>query len=943
MKRKLSLSSKIFSIVFFLLLLLVGKTLTWTSVSQSALNMWGIDSKREVHLLKLEKDMNGNETEHPVEGAEFYLFQVTPTGDVQIGGLYSTDAEGKITIDLAPGDYYFLEHRPGEGFDFDVDSNGEAIKKYPFTVTPSSDNSKPIVTVFNRRSAGKLELKKIVENEDGSALTSEQLEEEFEFKVTFSDGNGYYYSIDGGSKTFLNSGGTLKLKHGQTATFDALPVGVYYSIIETPRPGYGTSSTNSSGNISTLPSVSTFVNTFERTGSLEVSKEVINGDGSPLTAEQEQHVFKFVFHIDSEGQYDYSTNKGQTGTLSDGDNFELVHGEHLILKGLPQGAEYTIRELPQDGYTASPSEYTGRVSGGYLVYLPFVNQYNSTTEEGSLSFEKKIITSPIDEDQKFPFVVTFSDNGSYEYSINEGPKQLLQSGGTIELKHGDIVTFPHLPAGLGYTIEEKNVAHYQPSFDKVTGQILSNEHTHYVFENSYAAPSQLIIEKEGKGAGFDSSKIFEFTLWINDVEWPEKIHLRAGESSVPIPVQPGDTWRVEETNNWDDAYAQTAIVNGSGVVSGEGLIIYVTVTNTYVGDALTQIKGKKTWVVPPGQTGLIPDSIEVLLKIGDKVVARQVVTGPDWSYSFDVPKVDDNGNEIHYTIEEVPVEGFYPEQGPGPFDLTNTWISPIEVLPPPVVKIMTGDKPAQEEKFEFVMTPGDVKVHINGAGKVNFDALSFKKAGDYQFTLREVNAHKVGMTYDASVYTWKVSIVQKQGKLRLDSEVLLKNGEHYEGKDFRFTNHYDQSKADEETIIKGKKTWDYGDLPQKERPTSIQVILLGNGKPVYQTEVTAAEAWAYSFKVPRYDEKGKLIVYSIDEKKIPGFSVEKNGYDLKNIYDGKTKVPSSTAPPGERQHLPLPESGVRDRIALLLWGLNLLMLAAILLMKRGTHFPPDKK
>lgn len=88
-------------------------TLAWSSGRQSALNQGQTSTEmRPVHLLKLERDTEGNQTEIAVPGADFVLYNnQDPENPVQIQTTFTTDQEGRITVSLPPGQYFFQETR----------------------------------------------------------------------------------------------------------------------------------------------------------------------------------------------------------------------------------------------------------------------------------------------------------------------------------------------------------------------------------------------------------------------------------------------------------------------------------------------------------------------------------------------------------------------------------------------------------------------------------------------------------------------------------------------------------------------------------------------------------------------------------------------------------------------------------------------------------------
>ncbi|PFM34050.1 Cna B-type domain-containing protein, partial [Bacillus cereus] len=84
------------------------------------------------------------------------------------------------------------------------------------------------------------------------------------------------------------------------------------------------------------------------------------------------------------------------------------------------------------------------------------------------------------------------------------------------------------------------------------------------------------------------------------------------------------------------------------------------------------------------------------------------------------------------------------------------------------------------------------------------------------------------------------------------------------------------------TSVTGTKTWK-GDKV-KDRPETIKVDLLQNGKVITTKEVTAANDWKYEFeKLPAVDNEGKAHKYEVKEQPVSGYQSKVNGYDITNI------------------------------------------------------------
>ena len=119
---------------------------------------------------------------------------------------------------------HFEEIMPAPGYDFDQE-NGAPKTRYEFTVT--GEETDPIVVrVYSVPLDGRLVVQKWVVNADDTPLTPEQQDQLFEFTVTFSDGGTYSYRVGDGPLQSVASGGKIYLKHGESAVFENIPVGV---------------------------------------------------------------------------------------------------------------------------------------------------------------------------------------------------------------------------------------------------------------------------------------------------------------------------------------------------------------------------------------------------------------------------------------------------------------------------------------------------------------------------------------------------------------------------------------------------------------------------------------------------------------------------------------------------------------------------------------------
>ena len=168
-----------------------------------------------------------------------------------------------------------------------------------------------------------------------------------------------------------------------------------------------------------------------------------------------------------------------------------------------------------------------------------------------------------------------------------------------------------------------------------------------------------------------------------------------------------------------------------------------------------------------------------------------------------------------------------------------------------------------------------------------------------------------------------VTVTEKDGRLTADTEIS--KGEESTDR-IEFVNRYDGALPPQDTIvIEGQKTWYHGDNPEEERPTSIVVLIYGDGEIVLQRQVTEKDGWRYRFELPKYNAAGEEILYTVDEADVEDYEKIVEGYDLINTYQ-----PHTTPEPGDPGTSPPTGDGSNLR----LW-LSLALLSGGMLMILG--------
>ncbi|MGG5785459.1 Cna B-type domain-containing protein, partial [Bacillus albus] len=275
------------------------------------------------------------------------------------------------------------------------------------------------------------------------------------------------------------------------------------------------------------------------------------------------------------------------------------------------------------------------------------------------------------------------------------------------------------------------------------------------------------------------------------------------------------------------------------------------ITNTKVGE--TKVEGTKTW--NDNNATDRPSTIKVdLLQNGKVIDTKEVSKATNWKYTFEkLQAYDTNGVAYKYEVKEQQVDGYKSEVKD--YDITNTKVGETKV---------EGTKTWNDNNATD--RPSTIKVDLLQNGKV-IDTKEVSKATNWKYTFEKLQA------YDTNGVAYKYEVKEQQV-----------DGYKSEVKDYDITN----TKVGE-TKVEGTKTWN--DNNATDRPSTIKVDLLQNGKVVDTKEVTAETNWKYTFeKLQAYDENGVAYKYEVKEQPVPGYESKVSGTDITNTKVGETKV-----------------------------------------------------
>ncbi|MEK3933549.1 Cna B-type domain-containing protein [Bacillus sp. FSL R7-0642] len=275
------------------------------------------------------------------------------------------------------------------------------------------------------------------------------------------------------------------------------------------------------------------------------------------------------------------------------------------------------------------------------------------------------------------------------------------------------------------------------------------------------------------------------------------------------------------------------------------------ITNTKV--AQTTVEGTKTW--KDGNATDRPKTIKVdLLQNGKVVDTKEVTAATNWKYTFEkLQAYDAEGNAYKYEVKEQPVDGYKSEVHG--YDITNTKVAQTTV---------EGTKTWKDGNA--TNRPATIKVDLLQNGKV-VDTKEVTAVTNWKYTFEKLQA------YDAEGNAYKYEVKEQPV-----------DGYKSEVKGYDITN----TKV-AQTTVEGTKTWKDGNATN--RPATIKVDLLQNGKVVDTKEVTAVTNWKYTFeKLQAYDAEGNAYKYEVKEQPVDGYKSEVKGYDITNTKVAQTTV-----------------------------------------------------
>ena len=301
-----------------------------------------------------------------------------------------------------------------------------------------------------------------------------------------------------------------------------------------------------------------------------------------------------------------------------------------------------------------------------------------------------------------------------------------------------------------------------------------------------------------------------------------------------------------------------------------------TVTNTFsVPDEKTSVTVRKVWNDNNNTAQKRSESVTLILSASGSEVARQTLTSSNaiesatntWEYTFNnLKKYDANGNEIEYTLSEENLNNkFYTsEVNQENKIVTNTFSVPGETVS------VTVTKTWNDNNNEAGKRPTSITLKVSGNGKnytqeVTEANADSSNSNNWVYTFNDLpkydgNGDEIAYTVD---------------ELDLNNEFYIKSSVNQETRTIVNTFQV----PGENVTIPVTKIWDDNNDIAKKRPGSITIQVKNGEEVVAESPVTADTEWKHEFTLPKFDNYGNEIKYTIDEADLNNKYYEKGNVD----------------------------------------------------------------
>ena len=420
-------------------------------------------------------------------------------------------------------------------------------------------------------------------------------------------------------------------------------------------------------------------------------------------------------------------------------------------------------------------------------------------------------------------------------------------------------------AEITYTVTENAIDNYTPSGPTGTG----TEKDPFVFINSYAPGTTSVTVSK---------------VWVDannqDGIQPKSVEITLLADGKAV-TQEGITAKVtlSEENKWTYTWTglnlkmagkeidytveetKTDVITGTDgagtyaiEISGDAKEGY-TVTNTHTPETM-ELKVTKVWDDNSNQDGKRPENVKFTVTGSDGKTYEATLSGEGdtWTATIEDVVKYSGGKEVIFTVDEETVSNYDKEIDNDTLTITNSYTpGKITVTIEKIWVDNENQDGVRPEKLEVILLANGEKVD--------------------SATLTEETGWKATLSVDEYADGKKIEYTA--------DEPTVPTGYTKSVSGLTITNTHTTDTID----ISGTKTWVDNDNKDSNRPESITVNLLANGKKVDSKTVTAKDDWKYTFTDLPKNENGKAITYTITEDEVEGYTTTISGYDITNTYN----------------------------------------------------------
>ena len=726
----------------------------------------------------------------------------------------------------------------------------------------------------------------------------------FTFTASFSGLDlyaDYNYTVAGVSGSFTASETgeayvTFALADGESAIFLQIPEYARYQISEdggdwtasylvTDSAG-GSSIVSTGGSAGTGKPLNTaletadrgeaitiaYTNVLEKTEDISIKKVLVVPEG-----EEAPDNDSFTFTVNFEGLTPGAYYNSDVGTIrADADgvaerSFSLKAGEQFFFYGLPVGATYRFTEA----------------AGPYIAAFAVADEKGGTTivepDGANTKSRTDLATGTETVDEGESIVVTFTNtpvplrdidvqkiwndandqDGMRPKSIDvqlTANGKALGSPVTLTRSMGWAYTWTDLDkldeagAEITYAVEELTISKDTTATNgKYTTATTGDMTEGFTITNTHEPEKTSVpVRKVWNDANNQDGKRPEsvtVVLLADGKEVGKKLVLRkANQWSGVFENLPkySEGKEIVYTVREESVSGYTVAITGDAAEGYE-------VTNTHDPETTT-IGGRKIWKDNNNLNQIRPDSVTVRLRADGQEIASAVVSAQtNWSYSFKDLPVYKNGAKIVYTVSEDAVPG-YTTKILDNYNIENSYT--------PGKTGVNVTKVWDDKNDKDHMRPLEIKVQLLADGKKFGDPAVLNAANKWTYSWTDLDDSKDGV---AITYTVR--------EISVKGYTTELTGSAATG--FVLINHHT---VVPEIEILVRKVWDDQSNRDRIRPSEIRVQLLANGRRVGNpVSLNATNKWSYIWTGLPESQDGKVIVYTVRETAVRGYTAELSG------------------------------------------------------------------